>query len=258
MGPGLPDEEHLACETPSGMVYRVKNASKKELDHVKKNVGKVNTETVLQFASAAHINEETQEIESDLAPTLVDQNRRLSSTSRNLATVTGNKSILVVRVVTSDNKAPSASRLSLSNSVFSNNADGKGADAVSIKTQYAACSHGKLNIVEAIDRNGNGANIRNGSVEVKVNLSSSSSDGNIRNAVTSQLKTLFGVNALNLADHVMYCLPPLSSNWGIAYAYIDSWNSVYSNEWCRYLSTQMHGTFFDNFIFLLQQRMFHS
>lgn len=27
---------------------------------------------------------------------------------------------------------------------------------------------------------------------------------------------------------------------GIAYAYINSWNSVYSNEWCNYLSGEMH------------------
>jgi len=27
---------------------------------------------------------------------------------------------------------------------------------------------------------------------------------------------------------------------GIAYAYINSWNSVYSNQWCNYLSAEMH------------------
>ncbi len=27
---------------------------------------------------------------------------------------------------------------------------------------------------------------------------------------------------------------------GIAYAYINSWNSVYSNEWCNYVSAQLH------------------
>jgi hypothetical protein len=37
----------------------------------------------------------------------------------------------------------------------------------------------------------------------------------------------------------MYCLPS-GAMAGIAYAYINSWNSVYSNDWCNYLSTQMH------------------
>ena len=27
---------------------------------------------------------------------------------------------------------------------------------------------------------------------------------------------------------------------GIAYAYVNSWNSVYSNQWCNYVSAQVH------------------
>merc|ERR1711971_566717 len=42
-----------------------------------------------------------------------------------------------------------------------------------------------------------------------------------------------------IADHVMYCLPP-STMGGIAYAYINSWLSVYSDQWCNYLSAQVH------------------
>lgn len=37
----------------------------------------------------------------------------------------------------------------------------------------------------------------------------------------------------------MYCLPPNSMS-GIAYAYMNSWMSVYANDWCNYLSTQLH------------------
>ena len=37
----------------------------------------------------------------------------------------------------------------------------------------------------------------------------------------------------------MYCLPP-NTMQGIAYATINSWNSVYSNEWCTYVSAQVH------------------
>lgn len=42
-----------------------------------------------------------------------------------------------------------------------------------------------------------------------------------------------------IADHVMYCLPPETMS-GIAKAYKNSWNSLYSNEWCNYVSAQMH------------------
>ena len=37
----------------------------------------------------------------------------------------------------------------------------------------------------------------------------------------------------------MYCLPPGTLS-GIAYAFINSWMSVYSNEWCNYPSGQIH------------------
>jgi hypothetical protein len=40
-------------------------------------------------------------------------------------------------------------------------------------------------------------------------------------------------------DSWMYCLPPGTMS-GIAYAFINSWMSVYSNEWCNYPSGQMH------------------
>jgi hypothetical protein len=228
------------CETPSGLVYKVKNASQYEIDQVKKTIGKKgHVDPLLIFNSPAQINEKTQEIESESPPKLVERPGR---PSRKLAGTTGTKSVLVVRVVTSDKKNPTASLGALSNSVFGNNADGDGTDTVNLKSQYAVCSHNKLNFVEASDRNGSGGiNIRNGAVEVKIGRSSAENDGTIVNEVTSQLLAVFGVYPNQLADHVMYCLPPLSTSWGIAYAYINSWNSVYHDEWCRYLSTQMHG-----------------
>ena len=62
----------------------------------------------------------------------------------------------------------------------------------------------------------------------------------MRPAITEELKAQFGVtNPNQLADHVMYCLPANTMN-GIAYAYVNSWNSVYSNEWCTYVSGQLH------------------
>jgi hypothetical protein len=64
-------------------------------------------------------------------------------------------------------------------------------------------------------------------------------DGIMRNAITAALNENFGVSPSNLADHVMYCLPAGTMS-GIAYAYINSWNSVYSNQWCNYVSAQMH------------------
>ncbi|GFH46557.1 hypothetical protein CTEN210_03031 [Chaetoceros tenuissimus] len=55
------------------------------------------------------------------------------------------------------------------------------------------------------------------------------------NAVTAALNSAFNVDSPGeLADHVMYCLPP-TVNWdGIAYAYVNNWNSVYNDEWCTH------------------------
>jgi hypothetical protein len=83
--------------------------------------------------------------------------------------------------------------------------------------------------------------ISNGVVDIKVALAVAPGiDGAIVNAVTTKINSVFGVTSPNqLANHVMYCLPSGTMN-GIAYAYINSWNSVYSNEWCNYVSGQMH------------------
>ena len=62
----------------------------------------------------------------------------------------------------------------------------------------------------------------------------------MRNAITLKLNEEFGVSRPDqLADHIMYCLPPNTMR-SVAYAYINSWNSVFNDEWCLKLSAQMH------------------
>jgi hypothetical protein len=62
-------------------------------------------------------------------------------------------------------------------------------------------------------------------------------NGVIRNAVTAALGSSF----TSQFDHVMLCLPPGTSGSWIAYAYVNHWLSVYNNQWCDYISGQMHG-----------------
>jgi hypothetical protein len=71
------------------------------------------------------------------------------------------------------------------------------------------------------------------------NTISGASDGTIRNAVTSALNAA-GFPTPGQAQHIMYCLPPGTSGSWIAYAYVDSWLSVYNNQWCNYVSTDEH------------------
>ena len=155
---------------------------------------------------------------------------------------TGSRTVLAVRVILTDGSYTWADQTGLSNDIF-----GNGADQHNLKSQYAACSNNQLKFDKSPDRVAKRTptfpsvttSISNGVVDIKVNLAKSAGDATVRNTVTTEINKVFGVGSPNsLANHVMYCLP--SGVIGSAYAYINSWNSVYSNEWCNYLSAQMH------------------
>lgn len=148
--------------------------------------------------------------------------------------------MLVVRVIAS-NGSTSASEAALSNSVFGNDND-----PVNLSSQFAACSHNKLEFVKAADKEVGAEyanSITNGVATVTVNTALADGHAAMSNTITAQLKSDFGVSNPNqLANHVMYCLPSGTMGY-IAYAYINSWNSVYSDNWCTSVSAQMHGKF---------------
>ena len=116
---------------------------------------------------------------------------------------------------------------------------GTGTDTVNLKSQYAACSHNQLNFIPAPDPVA--GLISSGAVTVSLpTVSVTVGDGTMVNAISAALNTMFGVSEPSqLADHVMYCLPPGTLN-GLAYAYIDWWLSVFNNEWCTRVSAQVH------------------
>ena len=154
----------------------------------------------------------------------------------------GTRTVLVVRVILDDAMYNWADPTELSNDVF-----GNGVDPNNLKSQFAACSANQLlfektpnRVMTSNPNDGGTTDINNGVVDIKVNLSKSIGDNVIRNAVTTKINSVFGVRSpVELADHVMYCLPS-GTMLGIAYAYINSWSSVFSNEWCNYVSVQMH------------------
>lgn len=152
-------------------------------------------------------------------------------TEQRRLSVIGTKKVLVVRVI-AQNDSTTASAANLSDSVF-----GTLGDTVTLKSQYSACSHGQIQFVPAT---GNGIN--NGVIEVTVStVNTSQGDSVMNNAIGTKLSAQFGTFPNSVADHVMYCLPP-NTMIGIAYAYVNSWLSVYSDSWCTYVSAQMHGT----------------
>ncbi|KAL3799013.1 hypothetical protein HJC23_005152 [Cyclotella cryptica] len=159
----------------------------------------------------------------------------------------GNKTVLAVRVVAAGNKTTSLDEFSLSDSIF-----GIGVDKVNLASQYDACSYGKLKFVTAPNRSGRSpdsgnVDIINGVATVRLpSVSVTKGTATMRNAITKELNRIFGTaNPNELADYVMYCLPPGTFAAGgtsskVGYAYYNSWLSVFNDDWCSSVSLQMH------------------
>ena len=157
---------------------------------------------------------------------------------------TGTRTVLAVIIQdfsrNSGEQVPTFSETTLSTEVF-----GSGGGQVSLRSQYDACSQGQLMFDPVAGKtSGNtnlASNISNGVVTVTVNTgcTTNTCDNTLHNAATSAINTAFGQQPYNIADHVMYCLPPNAMS-GIAYANLPGWRSVYKDKWCVYLSGQMH------------------
>ena len=148
------------------------------------------------------------------------------------------KKVLVLRA-----DAPSGSTTSniaqISNAVF-----GTSGDPINLKSQYAACSFGKLKF-EPVSATFNGNNIAAGVGEVSLSINVNGIDnGVVRQAMLEAADAKYGSLATKVSngeiDYVMLCIPPGTSGGWIAYAYINYWLSVYNNQWCNFVSAQMH------------------
>lgn len=230
-------ESNLVCELDSGEVYNV-DAPDHWLQEQVQNRKILSGLSKIKMPKHSFVDEENFEIKMVEMPSIISPLIGEEAPGRrNLGTLEGSLSVLVVRVVAS-NAYTSASEQQLANSIFGN--DSQNPQVINMRSQYAACSHSKLQFIEAADRNGKSSRIRRGATTVQVDVSTTQGDRVMRNAITLKLNDEFGVSRPDeLADHVMYCLPPNTLS-GVAYAYIDSWNSVFNNDWCLKLSAQMH------------------
>jgi hypothetical protein len=223
------------CEIRNGEMYSV-NVPRTWIEEQILDGTLVSGETTLTIPKGSVVNDDHGEIEMAGTPML--SNARDGSNRRQLSkAVEGDVSVLIVRVIAS-NGSTSSSIQDLTNSILGN--DPKNPDPVTLRSQYSGCSHGKLNIVEARDRDGETAQIRGGGTTISVSVSTDDGDTKMRNAITQELNSQFGVDRPDeLAMHVMYCLPPDTME-GLAYAFINSWNSVYDDKWCMKVSAQVH------------------
>jgi len=162
---------------------------------------------------------------------------------RRLANYRGDQTVLAVRVIAADGTT-TADETSLGNNIF-----GNGVDPVNLVSQIRACSYGKMNLIKAQSKSGwskNSGNvlIYDGIVTVSLPfVSTAQGHAFMRNAITKELNDMFGVESPSqLANYVLYCLPPGSGipGAGIAYAYINSWLSVFNDDWSKSVTLQMH------------------
>ena len=151
--------------------------------------------------------------------------------NRKLAAVV--KKVLVLRIVAQD-KATTASESTLADDIF-----GAAGDLVNLKTQYNQCSFGELQF-EPLTTNTLVGTDGVYTVNMPTTVVTGQADNPIVWAAVTKAEQDLGVSLTSIAQHVMVCMPPGTSGGWIAYAYINSWLSVYNDVWCQYPSAQMH------------------
>jgi len=161
------------------------------------------------------------------------------SNRRRLALHTGTKPILVVKVIDSGGLARSESLSQIGDDIFGTNGD-----PVNLKSQMGDCSFGKLNIVPGLNYGGAVAEPfpTAGVIEVTIGLSLSTSDRYaIHNAVTAEVNSVLGYTLPGPYQQVMYVNEGCYVSCGYAaYAYINSWMSVYQGVYYKHTGVQMH------------------
>ena len=163
------EESYIACQTLDGKQYRVNGVPYHAFEGNKKDI--IDGIVELDLPEGVYLDESTATLNlpspAGLKFKLKDNSgtgaKGLFDRSRRSLAVTGTRSVLVVRVVTS-NLTPVKSEATLSDTVFGNGADGA-VDSMTLKSLYNTCSHGQLNFVPASDRDGGRIKIRNGTCD---------------------------------------------------------------------------------------------
>lgn len=155
------------------------------------------------------------------------EKRRRSLTSNGPSSM-GTLKALVIRIIGSNGAQPSLSTEKLANDVFE--------DSVSLSSQTKACSYNKLNIEPFIGTTPKNRQISNGVVNVQID--SNSEVGLDQAAMTAANDQLGDLND-PMFDLVMFCFPQGTQGF-VAFAYPHSKFSFYNDQWCGFVSAQMH------------------
>jgi hypothetical protein len=167
-----------------------------------------------------------------------------NESSRRLRTaVTGEKRFLVVKVIDSNGEKLPQNLDQIGNDIYGPT------DTMTLKSQMEACSYDKLKILPGVQSaaeiaHGNGQG--NGVIQVTIDKPlNGSTNFEIRKAVSEKVEEALGITLPGPYDHVMFTLAKCYGNqcgWA-AYAYVNSWLSVYQGQYYRMVGVQMHGKF---------------
>jgi len=159
-----------------------------------------------------------------------EENRRLQAIRQQ-----GTKKVLVVRA-NGQGASTTASAQTLSDKIF-----GTHGDTATLRSQYSQCSHGKLDLQPYEGTTWGGTYIEDGVLDVTIDMQVPGAKRYaVENAIEAAASQLVG-GIRGQFDHVMLCLPPGTDEgqW-IAYGYINHWLSVYNDNFCQSMSTQVH------------------
>ena len=153
----------------------------------------------------------------------------------------GIKPILAVRVTDKNGLVQSDSPAIISDKIF-----GTYDDKVNLASQMNACSFKKLTI--STDYNDIDT-VEPGVIEVTIPISIKENDSyTIHNAVTKKVQEQLGFTLPGPFEQVMYVIEKcyVGCGWA-AYAFINSWMSVYQDRYYKYPGVQMHGEFLQQY-----------
>mmetsp|Transcript_10951 Transcript_10951/g.18152 ORF Transcript_10951/g.18152 Transcript_10951/m.18152 type:complete len:732 (-) Transcript_10951:95-2290(-) len=143
------------------------------------------------------------------------------------------RKMLIVRVSTED-REPSLNATQLSEKTFA-------LRDYTMRSQYLACSHGKLAFNPYVPPANTLTTISGGVLDVKLNMKA---DGTSRialtNAAIAATQNALGTKLADVVDNVIICHPPGSLGGWVAYAFPNNVVSVYNDKWCGYVSSTMH------------------
>eukprot|EP01082_Thalassiosira_pseudonana_P015771 g14019.t1 g14019 contig9:968778-972022(-) len=157
--------------------------------------------------------------------------------TRNLATYEGKKPVLIVRVTDKNGLAVSDNAETVSDKFF-----GTKGDTATMFSQFSACSFNQMEISWMHSSSIEKELSAPGVLEVNIPVSLvGTSQSTIRSAMKNAVRDKLGFSLPGPFHHVLFVIEKCYEGCGwAAYAYVNSWMSVYQGSYYKYPGVQLH------------------